>query len=174
MCIRVRQILEARIKTTLIVSVLLSILSICISQNNATALDFLKKLIKSLPTKNGKQFKAEGDYTSAITAFTKLIKKEPENLEAYYQLGIIFEEVMLKYDKSVYMYKKVITLSEGLTLTGTEEELKEFNTLVANARESTDRAIKKKFESIEKPTDPVYIDVKPNKKVFKNSEKIFL
>jgi outer membrane protein assembly factor BamD (BamD/ComL family) len=161
----------ARIKTTLVVSVLLSILSFCISQNNATAKDFLKKLIKSLPTKNGKQLKAEGDYPSAITAFTKSIKKEPENLEAYYQLGLIFEEVMHKFDKAVSMYKKVITLSEGVKPTGNEEESKKFNTLIENAKESIDRAIKKKFESIEKPTAPVYITVKPNKKVIKEPKK---
>ncbi len=171
MCIRVKQILGARIKTTLIVSVLLPILSICISQNKATAQDFLKKLIKSLPTKNGKELKAKGDYPSAITAFTKSIKKEPENLEAYYQIGLIFEEVMHKYDKAVGMYKNVIALSEGLTPSGKEEELKEFDTLIANARESIGRVIKKRYESIEKPKVPVYIAVKPDKKVFKEPKK---
>jgi len=171
MYIRIKQILWGHIKTTLLASFLLSILSICLSQDNTTAQDFLKKLIKNLPTKNGEKLKAEGDYPSAITAFTKSIKKEPENIEAYYQLGLIFEEVMHKYDKAVGMYKKVITLPEGLTPTGTEEEVKEFNTVIANARESIDRVIKRKFESIEKPTATVYINVKPNKKVFKEPKK---
>jgi outer membrane protein assembly factor BamD (BamD/ComL family) len=171
MCIHERQIMGARKKTSLAISVILSLLSFFISQQNITAQDFLKKLIKGLPIKNGKQLKAEGNYPSAITAFTKSITKEPENLEAHYQLGLVLEEVMHKYDKAVFLYKKVITLSEGVKPTGNEEELKEFNTLIANSRESIARAIKKKFESIEKPTAPVYIDVKPNKKVFKEPKK---
>jgi len=161
----------AYIKTTFVASVLLSILSICILQNQVNAQDFLKKLIKVLPIKDGKELKDEGDYPSAITAFTKSIKKEPNNFEAYYQLGLLFEEVMHKYDKAVSMYKKVVDLSEGVAPTGNEEELKEYNTIISNARESIDRAIQKRYESIEKPRVSVYIDAKPNKKVFKEPKK---
>ncbi len=161
----------ACIKASLIASVLLSILSFCISQNNATAQDFLKKLLSGTLIKKGKQLKSDGDYPSAITVFTKSIKNVPKNLEAYYQLGLIFEEVIHKYDKAFSLYKDVVTLSGRLTPTGTDEELKEFNTLITNARESIDRVIGKKFESIEKPKTPIYINVKPNKKVFKEPNK---
>ncbi|MFQ5962661.1 MAG: hypothetical protein ACE5KZ_00070 [Candidatus Scalinduaceae bacterium] len=160
-----------RIPTSLLLSILLSILSFCISQNHATAQDFLKELLSGSLIKNGKQLKADGDYASAITEFTKSIKKEPENLEPYYQLGLILEDVMHDYDKAISMYKNVITLAGGITPTGTREELKEFNTLITNTRKSIDRATLKKFESIEKPKVPVYIIVKPYKKVFKEPQK---
>lgn len=111
--------------------------------------------------------KSDGDYPSAITAFTKSIKRKPENLEAYYQLGLIFEEVLHDYDKAISLYKNVISLSEGVKPTGTDEELKEFNSLITNARRSIDRTIGQKFESIEKPKVPVYIMVKPYQKILK-------
>ena len=163
--------MRAHIKASLLLFVLLSILSFCTSQNQVNAQDFLKKLLSNSSLKKGKQLKADGDYASAITAFTKSIKKEPENLEAYYQLGLIFEEAMHNYDKAISMYKQVTVLSEGLRPTGTDEELEEFNTLITNARKSIDRATLKKFESIEKPKVPVYIIVKSYKKVFKEPKK---
>ncbi|MBT6562622.1 MAG: hypothetical protein HON76_08845, partial [Candidatus Scalindua sp.] len=109
--------------------------------------------------------KSDGDYPSAITAFTKSIKRNPENLEAYYQLGHIFEEVMHDHNKAISLYKSVITLSEGVKPTGTDEELKVFNSLITNTRDSLDKAIKKKFELIEKPKVPVYIMVEPYQKI---------
>lgn len=171
MCIRVKQILGARIKTTFVVSVLLSVLSICISQNNVIAQDFLKKILSDTLIKKGKKLKSDGDYPSAITAFTKSIKREPENIEAYYQLGIIFEEVMHDYDKAVSLYNNVVTLSGERKPSVTEEELQEFNTLVVNSQKSIDRVIGKKFESLEKLKLPLYIITKPDKRVFKEPQK---
>ena len=127
----------------------------------------MKKFLSNSSIKSGKQLKSDGDYPSAIAAFTKSIKRKPENLEAYYQLGLIFEEVLHDYDKAISLYKNVITISEGVKPTGTDEKLKEFNTLITNARVSIDKAIKKKFESIEKPKVPVYIMVKPYQKILK-------
>ncbi|MHC4270219.1 MAG: tetratricopeptide repeat protein, partial [Planctomycetota bacterium] len=156
-------------KTSLAVFVIFLLLSFFISKQDVTAQDFLKikKFLSSSSIKKGKQFISDGDYPSAITEFTKSIKKKHGKLEAHYQLGLIFEDVFHNYEKALSMYKNVISLSEGLTPTGTDDELKEFNTLITNARNCIDRVIKKKFESIEKPNAPIYIIVKTNKKVFK-------
>ncbi len=156
-------------KTLLAVLVTFSLLSFFISLNNATAQDFLKKFLSNSLIKKGKEFKSDGDYPSAITVFTKSIKKKPENLEAYFELGLLFEEVMYNHDKAISMYKNVITKSKAITPTDDDEELKEFNTLNANARKGVDRIIKKKFDSIENPIPTVYIIVKPGKNVFKDS-----
>ena len=159
--------MKAHIKTSFILSFLLFFLLICFPESHVNAQDFLKKFRSNSLIKSGKQFKSDGDYASAITKFTKSIKRKPENLEAYYQLGLIFEEVMHDYDKAISLYKNVITLSEGVKPTGTDEELKEFNSLITNTRMSIDRTIGKKFESIEKPKVPVYIMVKPYQKILK-------
>ncbi|MFQ5964230.1 MAG: tetratricopeptide repeat protein [Candidatus Scalinduaceae bacterium] len=127
----------------------------------------MKKFLSNSSIKSGKQLKTDGDYPSAITAFTKSIKRKPENLEAYYQLGLIFEEVLHDYDKAISLYENVISLSSGVKPLGTDEELKELNSLITNARTSIDRTIGKKFESIEKPKVPVYIMVKPYQKILK-------
>jgi outer membrane protein assembly factor BamD (BamD/ComL family)/uncharacterized RDD family membrane protein YckC/heme exporter protein D len=158
--------MKAHIKT----SIILSFLLICLLQSHVNAQDFLKKFLSNSSIKSGKQLKTDGDYPSAITAFTKSIKREPQNLEAYYQLGLIFEEVLQDYDKAISLYKNVISLSDGIKPTGTDEELKEFNSLIANTRPSIDRAIRKKFESIEKPKVPVCIMVEPYKKILKEPE----
>lgn len=160
--------MKTHIKTPIILLFfLLSFLSICLSQSQVNAQDFLKKLLSNSSIKSGKQFKADGDYPSAITAFTKSIKREPENLEAYYQLGLIFENVFYDYDKAISLYQNVIKLSEGSKPVGTDEEVKEFNSLITSARASIDRAIGQKFESIEKPKVPVYIMVKPYEKILR-------
>ncbi|MHC4269661.1 MAG: tetratricopeptide repeat protein [Planctomycetota bacterium] len=95
-------------KPSLVVYVILLLLSFFISLNNATAQDFLKRFLSNSLIKKGKEYKSDGDYPSAITAFTKSIKRKPENLEAYYQLGLLFEEVMHNYDKTISNYKNVI------------------------------------------------------------------
>ncbi len=159
--------MKVHIKTSFILSFLLSFLLICLSQSHVNAQDFLKKFLSNSLIKDGKQFKSDGDYSSAITKFTKSIKRNPENLEAYYQLGLIFEEVMHDYDKAISLYKNVIILSDGVKPVGTDEELKEFNSLITNARTSIDRTIGQKFESIEKPKVPVYIMVEPYQKILK-------
>jgi outer membrane protein assembly factor BamD (BamD/ComL family) len=157
--------MKAHIKTSFILSFLLSFLLICLPQSHVNAQDFLKKFLSNSSIKSGKQLKSDGDYPSAIKAFTKSIKRKPENLEAYYQLGLIFEEVLHDYDKAISLYKNVIIISEGVKPTGTDEELKVFNSLIKDARTSIDRTIGKKFESIEKPKIPVYIMVKPYQKI---------
>ena len=157
--------MNAYIKTSFKSSFLLCFLLICLSQNQVEAQDFFKKILSNSSIKSGKQLKSDGDYPSAITAFTKSIKRNPENLEAYYQLGHIFEEVMHDHNKAISLYKSVITLSEGVKPTGTDEELKVFNSLITNTRDSLDKAIKKKFELIEKPKVPVYIMVEPYQKI---------
>lgn len=159
--------MKAHIKTSFILSSLLFFLLICLPESHVNAQDFLKKFLSNSSIKSGKQLKSDGDYVSAITKFTKSIKRKPENLEAYYQLGLIFEEVLHDYDKAISLYKNVITLSEGVKPTGNDEELKIFNSLISNSRMSIDRAIGQKFESIGKPTVPVYIMVDPYKKILK-------
>lgn len=159
--------MKTHIKISFILSFLLSFLLICLSQTLVNAQDFLKKFLSNSSIKSGKQLKTDGDYPSAITAFTKSIKREPNNLEAYYELGLIFEEVLHDYDKAISLYKNIITLSEGIKPKGTDEELKEFNSLITNTRRSIDRAIGQKFESIERPKVPVYIMVKPYEKILK-------
>jgi len=159
--------MKKHIKTSLALFILLPFILICFSQKQTTAKDFLKKYLSSTLIENGKQSKSAGDYASAITEFTKSIKRNPENLEAYYQLGLIFEEVLHDYNKAISLYKNVISLSDGIKPVGTDEELNEFNSLITNARASIDRAIGKKFESIEKPKAPVYVMVKPYKKILK-------
>ncbi|MFQ5688523.1 MAG: tetratricopeptide repeat protein [Candidatus Scalindua sp.] len=131
--------MKVNIKTSYILSFLLSFLLICLSQSHVNAQDFLKKFLSNSLIKSGKQLKSDGDYPSAITAFTKSIKRESENLEAYYQLGLIFEEVLRDYDKAISLYKNVIRLSEGIKPVGTDEELKVFNSLITSARTSIDR-----------------------------------
>jgi hypothetical protein len=76
------------------------------------------------------------------------------------------------YDKAISLYKSVITLSEGVKPVGTDEELKAFNSLITNTKESLDRAIGQKFESIEKPKVPVYIMIKPNKTIRKEPKML--
>jgi len=159
------------IRPLLISSLLLSFLFLCLSENHAIAQGFLKELYSSSLIKKGKRFKADGDYASAITKFSKSIRTEPDNLEAYYQLGLILEDVMYDYDGAFSMYRKVVTLSRDAKPTGTDEESGEFNTLIENAGTSVDRAVRKKFESIEKPKVPVYIIVKPDRKVLKIPKK---
>ena len=162
--------MKAYIKTSFISSFLLSFLLICLSQNQVNAQDFLKKFLSNSSIKSGKQLKSDGDYPSAISAFTKSIKRKPENLEAYYQLGLIFEDVIHDYDKAISLYKNIVDLTKGSKPTGTEDELNAFNSLITNAKTSIDRAIKKKFDSIEKPKISVYIMVKPNKKILNKPE----
>ena len=159
--------MKAYIKTLFILSFLSPFLLISISHSHVNAQDFLKKYLSNSSIKSGKQLKADGDYPSAIKAFTKSIKKEPKNLEAHYQLGLIFEEVLYDYDKAISLYKNVIRLSDGIKSVGTDVELKEFNALLTNARVSIDNAIKKKFEFIEKPKVPIYIMVEPYQKILK-------
>jgi outer membrane protein assembly factor BamD (BamD/ComL family) len=159
-------------QASIMLPVLLSFLLICLSQSHVNAQDFLKKFLSNSLIKDGKQLKTDGDYPSAITKFTKSIKRNPENLDAYYQLGLIFEEVLHDYDKVISLYKNVITISEGVKPTGTEEELKVFNSLINNARTSIDRTIGKKFKSIEKPKVPVYIMVKPYQKILKEPKML--
>jgi outer membrane protein assembly factor BamD (BamD/ComL family) len=159
--------MKVQIKTSYRLSSLLPFLLICLLQSDVNAQDFLKKFLSNSLIKEGKQIKSDGNYPSAITKFTKSIKREPNNLEAYYQLGLIFEEVMYDFDKAISLYKNVIRLSDGVKPVGTDEELKEFNSLITNARTSIDRTIGKKFESIEKPKVPVYIMVKPYQKISK-------
>ncbi|MBT5305191.1 MAG: tetratricopeptide repeat protein [Candidatus Scalindua sp.] len=130
----------------------------------------MKKFLSNSSIKSGKQLKSDGDYPSAISAFTKSIKRKPENLEAYYQLGLIFEDVIHDYDKAISLYKNIVDLTKGSKPTGTEDELNAFNSLITNAKTSIDRAIKKKFDSIEKPKISVYIMVKPNKKILNKPE----
>ncbi len=130
-------------KASLTLSFLISFLLICLLQNQVNSQDFLKKYLNSSLVKDGKQYKSDGDYPSAIAKFTKSIKKDPSNLEAYYQLGLIFEEIMYDYDKAISLYEKVIILSEGVKQTGNDEVPKEFNTLIAKTKTSIDRAIKK-------------------------------
>ncbi|MBT6225298.1 MAG: tetratricopeptide repeat protein, partial [Candidatus Scalindua sp.] len=119
--------MKAYIKTLFILSFLSPFLLISISHSHVNAQDFLKKYLSNSSIKSGKQLKADGDYPSAIKAFTKSIKKEPKNLEAHYQLGLIFEEVLYDYDKAISLYKNVIRLSDGIKSVGTDVELKEFN-----------------------------------------------
>ena len=164
--------MKAHIKISFILSFLLSFLLIYLPQSHVNAQDFLKKFLSNSSIKRGKQFKSDGDYPSAITAFTKSIKRKPENLEAYYQLGLIIEKVLRDYDKAISLYKSVITLSEGVNPVGTDEELKAFNSLITNTKESLDRAIGQKFESIEKPKVPVYIMIKPNKTIRKEPKML--
>ncbi len=152
-------------KASLTLSFLISFLLICLLQNQVNSQDFLKKYLNSSLLKDGKQYMSDGDYPSAITEFTKSIKKDPDNLVAYYQLGRIFEEIMYDYDKAISLYEKVIILSEGGKQTGNDEVPKEFNTLITNTKTSIDRAIKKKYKAIEKPRIPVYIIVKPYKEI---------
>jgi outer membrane protein assembly factor BamD (BamD/ComL family) len=159
-------------KASLTLSFLISFLLICSPQSHVDAQDFLKKFLSNSSIKRGKQFKSDGDYPSAITAFTKSIKRKPENLEAYYQLGLIIEKVLRDYDKAISLYKSVITLSEGVNPVGTDEELKAFNSLITNTKESLDRAIGQKFKSIEKPKVPVYIMIKPNKTIRKEPKML--
>jgi uncharacterized protein YgiM (DUF1202 family) len=159
--------MRLHIKTSLMLYFLLSFLLICFTQNHLSAQDFLKKYLSNSSIKRGKQLKTDGDYPSAITSFTKSIKREPQNLEAYYQLGLIFEEILLDYDKAISLYKNVISLSDGVKPVGTDEELKEFKSLITNARTSLDRTIGKKFESIGQPKVPVYVMVKPYQKILK-------
>ena len=118
--------MKAHIKISFILSFLLSFLLIYLPQSHVNAQDFLKKFLSNSSIKRGKQFKSDGDYPSAITAFTKSIKRKPENLEAYYQLGLIIEKVLRDYDKAISLYKSVITLSEGVKPVGTDEELKNY------------------------------------------------
>ena len=180
--------MRVNIKVTLLFSFLLFLLFICHSQNQANSQDFLKKYLNSALIKKGKQYKSDGNYPSAITKFTKSIKKDPENVEAYYQLGLIFEEVMLDYDNAISLYNSVILLSESVKLrdkaispydsvillpegvkqAGNDEKLNVLNTLITNAKTSIDRAIRKKFESIAKPKIPIYIVVKPFKRILKD------
>lgn len=164
--------MKIHIKTSTILSFLLFLLLIFHSQNQANSQGFLKKYLNSSLIQDGKQLKADGDYPTAIKKFTKSIKKEPGDLEAYYQLGLIFEEVLQDYDKAISLYKNVISLSEGVKPVGTDEELKEFDALITNTRESLNRAIGQKFESIEKPKIPVYIMVKPYKTIRKEPKMI--
>ena len=148
-------------------SLILPFLFVCLFQSNIHAQGFLKKFLSNSLIKEGKQFKSDGKFPSAIRKFTKSIKRNPENLEAYYQLGLIFEEVMHDYDKAISLFKNVNMLSEGIKPVGTDEELKEFNSLITNARTGVGRVIGQKFESIEKPKSPVYIMVKPYQKISK-------
>ena len=148
-------------------SLILPFLLICLFQSNINAQGFLKNFLSNSLIKEGKQFKSNGKFPSAITKFTKSIKRKPDNLEAYYQLGLIFEEVMHDYDKAISLYKSVISLSDGVNPVGTDEELKAFNSLITKASTGIDRVIGQKFESIEKPKIPVYIMVKPYQKISK-------
>ena len=140
-------------KTSLAVFVIFSLLSFFISLNNASVTqDFLKKFLSNSLIKKGKEYKSSGDYPSAITAFTKSIKKKPENLLRHtIELGLLFEEVLYNYDKAVSMYKNVITKSKAITPSGDDEELKEFNTLIANAKKGIDRVIKKNLIQLKIP-----------------------
>ena len=162
--------MKAHIKFSLLLSFLLFLLLVCCPQSQINAKGFFKDILSSSAIKKGKQYKSDGDYISAIKEFTKSIKREPENLEAYYQLGLIFEDIMHDYDKAISLYKNVGNLSKGLKPTGTEEELNAFNSIITNARTSIDRAIKKKFDSIEKPKISIYIMVKPYKKILNKPE----
>jgi len=168
--------MEAKMKipkrASIMLPVLLSFLLICLSQSHIDAQDFLKKILGNSLIKEGKQLKSDGNYPSAITKFTKSIKRNPENLEAYYQLGLIFEEVLLDYDKAISLYKNVNSLSDGIKPVGTDEELKVFNSLITKTRESLNRTIGQKFESIEKPKIPVYIMVKPYQKILKEPKML--
>ena len=159
--------MKVQIRNSYRLSFLLPFLLICLLQSHVNAQDFLKKFLSDSLIKEGKQLKSDSDYPSAITKFTKSIKKNPENLEAYYQLGLIFEEVLLDYDKAISLYKNAISLSEGIKPMGTVEELQEFNSLITNTKESLNKAIVQKFESIEKLKIPVYIMVKPDHKILK-------
>lgn len=162
--------MKAHIKLSLLLSFLLFLLLVCCPQSQINAKGFLKDILSSSAINKGKEYKSNGDYISAIKEFTKSIKREPENLEAYYQLGLIFEDVMLDYDKAISLYKNIGNHSKGLKPTGTEEEVNAFNLLITNAKTSIDRAIKKKFDSIEKPKIPIYIMVKPYKKILSKPE----
>lgn len=163
--------MKTHIKPLLIFPVLLSFIFLCLFVDHAIAQGFLKELYSASLIKKGKRFKADGDYASAITKFSGSIRTYPGNIEAYYQLGLIFEDVMHDYDEAISLYKKVIIISKDEKPTLIDEELKVFDTLIENARTSVDRTIRKKFESIEKPKVPINIIIKPDKKILKVPKK---
>jgi outer membrane protein assembly factor BamD (BamD/ComL family) len=164
--------MKAHIKFSLLVSFLLFLLLICCPQSQTNAKGLFKDILSSSAIKKGKQYKSDGDYASAMIAFSKSIKRDPQNIEAYYQLGLIFEEIMCDYEKAISLYNNVINLSESVKPIGTDEELNEYNSLITNARESEARVSRKQYESIEEPRVPVYIIVNPNKRILKDPSLI--
>ena len=109
--------MNIRIRPLLIYSLLLPFLFLCLSENHAIAQGFWKELYSSSLIKKGKRFKADGDYASAITKFSKSIRTEPDNLEAYYQeSGRAGRDNLKAYAVSLYNINDIENLETNLDL----------------------------------------------------------
>jgi tetratricopeptide (TPR) repeat protein len=85
---------------------------------NDEAQQIYLKAIKLLPRNNeiyhlltAYNFHLNGDFSKAATAYKKVVKKNPNNVNAHLNLGLLFHEELNKPDESEQAYRRAIQLS---------------------------------------------------------------
>lgn len=73
-----------------------------------------KKIIEDL-LESGKFYLASNRNSAALKAFNKVIEKDPNNFEAYYHLGLVYEQKN-DFQTAKQMYEKCLKINPNHTL----------------------------------------------------------
>lgn len=121
-----------------------------------------------------------GRYPDAITEYYEIIEKDPQNVNAYYNLAVIIELILEDYESSMKFIDKALSIAENkklFSLYGQEGMDKEnIDNTIPKIKARKESLIQKIFNSIEGAIFPRYIVLKTGKTVStspfaSNSEK---